>query len=386
MNWVQFRPATKSPDYIGIASGPNRTMWFSDYSRDGVVKITMNGKASEFNLPSNTAPWSLAAGSDNNMYVEGTVSNAIDQVSPAGDVHTFAIPSGDRPIGGMALGSDGNVWFTEGAHVGRITPAGAITEFTYPSGARNQSGGGGVTTGPDKNVWFVEANAGIIAKIDPTTLAITEYPTSGSPIGSCFATGIAAAKNGKLYFACAANQYSSTGYVGQITTSGVQRYFANSYGFSMYPQDVALGPDKEIWICADSLTQLLIAEFNVSTHAFTTHATPDASYLPLGMTNGPDANLWGTNQSGDVDVYIPNPLSVMPASLTFSGTGQTQPITVTQNGTTSWTATSSKNSVATVAQGGSSGVFNVTSVAMGNCTIRVTDRKGNTFNVTVKVQ
>jgi streptogramin lyase len=386
VNWVQFKPGTASPNYVGVIAGPNKTMWFSDYSRNGLVSITMTGKATEFSLPASTAPFSLAMGADKNVYVEGTVSHAIDQVTPTGIVHAYSIPSNDVPIGGMALGPDGNVWFTEEAHIARISPSGTIAEFAYPSGAHFQSGGGGVAVGSDKNVWFVEANAGIIGKIDPTTSAITEYPTTTSPIGSCFATGIAAAKNGKLYFACAANQNSSTGYVGQITTSGAQAYFANPYGFSMYPEDVTLGPDKQIWIAPDQFTQLLIAEFNVGTHAFTTYTTPDFSYLPLGMTAGPDGNMWGTNQSGTVDVYVLNVLDVAPAALTFSGTGQSQPLTVTESGATSWTATSSKPSVATVAQGGSSNVFNVTSVAVGTCTVKVTDGRGNIFDVGVTVQ
>jgi streptogramin lyase len=68
-------------------------MWFSDHSRDGLVKITMTGKATEFTLPANTAPFSLAVGSDKNLYVEGTVSHAIDQVTQTGATCSSSHPS-----------------------------------------------------------------------------------------------------------------------------------------------------------------------------------------------------------------------------------------------------------------------------------------------------
>src|SRR6516164_8739260 len=50
-------------------------------------------------------------------------------------------PLTDVTGGGIALGSDGNLWVTEGAgtffpsKIGRITPAGALTDFDLPSGS-----------------------------------------------------------------------------------------------------------------------------------------------------------------------------------------------------------------------------------------------------------
>src|SRR5947207_8664347 len=53
------------------------------------------------------------------------------QAAPLGTLKQFRIPTANSQPRFLAEGSDGNLWFTEGAvpTIGRITPAGAITEF-----------------------------------------------------------------------------------------------------------------------------------------------------------------------------------------------------------------------------------------------------------------
>src|SRR6478735_12763298 len=53
----------------------------------------------------------------------------------------------------VALGGDGNVWFTEANHygVGKITPSGTVTEYY---GLSEQPSG--ITAGGGSNLWFTE--------------------------------------------------------------------------------------------------------------------------------------------------------------------------------------------------------------------------------------
>ena len=71
---------------------------------------------------------------------------------------------------------DGNLWFSEGTQIGRITPAGTITEF---SDCRATAyAGGPLTVGPDGNLWFAETTgfeSGGIGRITPAG-TITLYP------------------------------------------------------------------------------------------------------------------------------------------------------------------------------------------------------------------
>jgi virginiamycin B lyase len=85
---------------------------------------------------------------------------------------------------GIALGSDGQMWFTDQGldEIGSFnTSTFVINEYssgitpgdTYPRD---------IAQGPDGAMWFTEWGANKIGRIDPTTHAITEYsvPTSGA--------------------------------------------------------------------------------------------------------------------------------------------------------------------------------------------------------------
>ena len=95
----------------------------------------------------------MAVGADHKFYIVDESSNIV-RVTTKGHAQSFPIPSGDNTsIDGLALGPDGNIWFAEFNHIGKITPSGKITEFSYPSGySTNQYGG--VSAGSDGNVWF----------------------------------------------------------------------------------------------------------------------------------------------------------------------------------------------------------------------------------------
>jgi hypothetical protein len=66
----------------------------------------------------------------------------------------------------IAAGSDGNLWFTEfdGNRIGRITPSGVVTEFFIPTG---DSGPYIIATGPDGDIWFTEFKTSKIGRVHP---------------------------------------------------------------------------------------------------------------------------------------------------------------------------------------------------------------------------
>ncbi len=104
-----------------------------------------------------------------------TTESRIQRMSPAGVVTgDFPIPTAHSDPSRIVTGPDGNLWFTEqgavGAmgccqptfpalgKIGRITPSGKITEFTTPgqSGLASASNPAGIAVGPDGNLWFTE--------------------------------------------------------------------------------------------------------------------------------------------------------------------------------------------------------------------------------------
>src|SRR5205085_7884053 len=126
-------------------------------------------------------------------------------------------------VGGMALGADGQVWFTmydsvgfNSPGIGKIATDGALTYFAFPP-FPDFHAGRGITLGPDGNMWFTETldfgQSDAIGRLTPGGVR-TEFHLSrnGAP------GGITVGPDGNLWFA-------SFDKIGRITPSGVISYF-----------------------------------------------------------------------------------------------------------------------------------------------------------------
>ncbi len=386
INWTQF---TDPPSGFGtaysVAVGSDKNVWFGN-TEGGLMQVQMSGKMKLVPLTyvydgtSSTnfvSGYGIAVGKDKNFYMTGTDYDynndnyVIGVATTTGKLTVHDIKSDDYGgNGSLALGPDGNVWFTEQKHIAKITTSGAITEYAYPSGATSNSYGG-VTAGPDGNVWFTEYNNGIVGKIVPSSGAITEYTLSTQGV-SCNPEGIAAAADGKLYFAC--NGYNT---LGQITTSGVATKFYDAYGMTYLPEGVIEGPDGNPWF-ADA-NGAYIGEFNSSNDSFTTYVPPYTSGTVYNMALGPDGNIWSPENDNKINVYIVKTITLSPSSFAFTATGQSASMTVSEPGTSAWTATSVSPGVCSVAQGNQKSIFTVTAKGSGKTTITVKDAIGNSI-------
>jgi virginiamycin B lyase len=377
--WVQFTPHTAGALYSAMALGPDGNVWFIDEDADRLVRMSANGSIKEFSFESvaGGSAVSMTVGADKDFYI-GDESASIIRVSAKGKAQAFPIPSGDSTsFDGVALGSDGNVWFAEFNHIAKITPSGKITEFAYPSGySTNQYGG--VTTGSDGNVWFAESSNNAIGRVVPSTGKISMFPISVS----CTPAAVVLGNDKNVWFACLANQPL----LGSITPKGKIATFSIGGGFTSNEteQFCARGPDGEPW-CASG-NDGTVFRINTTSQKVTTFTPPlGPGARPDAVAPGSDGNLWVDSVGGDVDVLVTNPMSVTPTKLSFSAPGQKKIISVSETGTSSWTAKSGNIAVAKVAQGSSKSSFNVTSVGKGNCKITISDSVGNSVAVQVTV-
>jgi streptogramin lyase len=152
-----------------------------------VGRITTAGNITEFNVGYST--YGIVAGSDGNVWF--TSATFVGRITPAGSITTYAIPTQYSDPGKMTLGLDQNVWFVENlGKVGRVTMTGNITEFSPSSGAD------GIATGSDGNLWFTEGDANKIGRIT-TSGSITEFDL---PVAGSFPYDIAAGPDGNLWF------------------------------------------------------------------------------------------------------------------------------------------------------------------------------------------
>jgi len=390
INWTQFNDPQGYTANYAVVAGPDKNVWFGN-GAGGLMRVQMSGKMKLFPLQYNcnggsactfTTSYGVTVGKDHNFYIGGTNFDQNTNKYVIGVATTQAaltvhdIPSGDfSGTGGLSLGPDGNVWFTEQSHIAKINTTGTINEFAYPSGATSNSFGS-TTPGPDGNVWFTEYNNAIVGFINPSTKAITEYNLSAQGF-DCPPSSIVTGSDGNLYFSCGGNL------LGQITPGGVAKVFSDSFGISVEPSALAIGPDGDIWFATGNGDY--ISKFDPTVLAFTVYIPPYGSSTFYQIALGPDNNFWAAESDDKTDVFITSPLTVSPASITFTATGQTQDLTVGENGVNAWTAKSASPGVCGVAQGGHANIFTVTAAGVGSTKITIKDAIGNSFVVPCKV-
>ena len=239
---AQGLPSNARP--FGITVGPdahgNSVIWFTDVSNNAIGMIDPTSHAiTEFPVPASLAGFnglnSEITTSGGKLYFTEVKYNSGVFNSAAIGIYTPATntfnevsmngPSGEEPFG-IAVGSDGNIWFTEAvpdsshpgsflsSAVGVVNPT-SLTVSEFP--LSKPSGGvtpfpSRITVGPDGNIWFTDSANGAIGSLNPTSHAIgplNPIPTTVVPNPN--PVGITAGPDGNLWFA------DTSGAVGQVT-------------------------------------------------------------------------------------------------------------------------------------------------------------------------
>jgi virginiamycin B lyase len=229
----------------------------------------------------------------------GALAPAAAGASAVATTYTQGLTPGAN-MADIALGHDGNLWFTESAargRIGRITPAGQITEFTAGLTANAQPTG--ITAGPDGAMWFTERTGARIGRIAADGV-ITEFAL---PAGSQPA-GIVSGPGGDLWYA------DRSGRIGRITTAGAVTTYPVA---GSRPEEVALGSDGNVWFTGLSSIGF-VTPLGIAVPALASLANPS------DIAAASDGNLWVTSAAGGVARVTPlGVLELFTAGLTPGG-------------------------------------------------------------------
>jgi virginiamycin B lyase len=260
----------------------------------------------------------------------------IGRITTAGVVTEYATPTANSGPFSITVGSDNNLWFTEfnAGKIGKITTAGVITEYTSSSFFRPWN----ITSGPDGALWFTDNSSGAVGRLPTTGTGATEYAVPGSGAGNDREPyGIVAGPDGALWitdFLGAIDRMTTAGTVanryligssqpdiivpgpdgalwytlsfqyaiGHITTTGTNHFFPTPTGGPQsYSNGIAVGGDGALWFALNASAIGRITTAGVVTECPTPTKPVGGTSLPFGMTAGPDAAMWFTeNQAGKI--------------------------------------------------------------------------------------
>jgi streptogramin lyase len=297
-------PHTLKPAPVGITTGPDGNLWFTESRGNAIGRITPSGAVTVFalpdpgNLPVGNEPTDIITGPDGNLWFIEWGTGQLGRMTPSGSLTQYPIPPVERPAPysglaggiplGLAAGADGALWFgldfDFGDAVGRMTTAGEATIFFVSSDTYNIQQ---ITAGPDGNLWFTEYASDKIGRITPSG-TITEFAL---PHKSSKPMGITSGADGNLWFA-----EHDGNRIGRITPDGTITEFPLPT-FANWPDQIARGPDGNVWF-----TEALSDKIG--------RITPDGSifeywlfsFRPLemhGISGGPDGRVWFTETFPD---------------------------------------------------------------------------------------
>jgi streptogramin lyase len=194
----------------------------------------------------------------------------------------YAVPTESSDPTSIAMGPDGNLWFTESAgKIGRSTPRGSIIEFPVPASEQSEDGTSSpevIVAGPDRNLWFTDPSSHTVDRITPAG-RITMFEVSGAP------HGITVGPDRNLWFT------EDNGMIGRITPAGVVTEIELPLESSSDDNRITTGADGNLWIIEPGANKIgrvtpggELTEFDI----------PTSDSTPNGITRGPDGNVWFT--------------------------------------------------------------------------------------------
>ena len=274
----------------GIVRAKNGDFWVANGDQTSTLsRVTPNGAVTVYGI--GYVPLEEAMDGAGNLWL--TVkpnTQEIVRVSPRLKLKSYTLH--DDTAGGIMIGGDGNVWFVESSHVGRLTPAGVLTEFATGM-AQGESG----IAWANGLVWFrVQWTGGAgLESVDPSNGNVIAY---SAPVRD---GGAIVSANGSLWCASGSSGGALPLVQFNLKTKAVTTYDApTDYDPYGAPSDMTLTSDGSLWYTSQRLQSGHVAggglvRFNISTKQFTTYASPPSYGWQWDVAATPDGRIWATS-------------------------------------------------------------------------------------------
>jgi virginiamycin B lyase len=281
---------------------PDGALWYTGQLANKLGRLDpKTGEFKEISVKtSDSGPHGLAADKDGNIWFTANSKAYIGKLNPnTGEMAEYPMPDPRaRDPHSLAFDRAGKIFFTvqQGNFVGRLdSKSGKVTLQAVPTAHALPYG---IIVGGDGAAYFCEFGANKIGKIDPKTLAITEFPL---PEGAR-PRRIANNPDGLIYYSDFAR-----GYLGRLDPkSGKVEEWASPGGPRSQPYGIASTPDGLVWYSESGVQPNTLAVFNPKTQSIRSRPIPSGGGVVRNMVATPDGRLYlacsGVNKVAVVEI------------------------------------------------------------------------------------
>ena len=216
--------------------------------------------------------------------------------------HSLPSSWGKMGFSNMAMGPDGEIWFTvtrwiegekEPSILGRFSPAdGYFTKYVLPHHTIPEE----LIVDANGTIWFIASNKNNLYRVDPKTFALRGYPiptTDGNP------KSLAADQKGHIWFTEAtANK------IGEFIPE--QEAFREHDLLTQFANPGKISVDKQGRIWFVEVTANRLGMFSPEQNRFDEAIIPTPSSSPVTLVNDDNGNVWFLEYKGNkVGVFNP---------------------------------------------------------------------------------
>jgi virginiamycin B lyase len=288
----QFRVPTANSEPRAITTGSDGNIWFTEGTEftgapAKLARITPTGTVTEF------APGvadgcngciltDVVQGPDDILYVTSNDPTLIRFDTQTGlFLDAVDMPNSGALAGDLAIGGN-DLWisdFNNDSLWRYDIPTGQFTQFPVPEPAD-------VTVDADGNVWFTAPLNGSVARLDPVTGGVTEFPAEGGLIPR----SIAIATDGQVWFT---SRFVPQG-VGRLdpVTGDMTAFLTPT---NPGPEGIAASPDGSVWFTQTTKGNIA----SIDNDGVITEGKAVRGSEPFGITVDASGDPWYTMFEAD---------------------------------------------------------------------------------------
>jgi virginiamycin B lyase len=282
------------------ALAPDGSMWFTEQLQNKLGRLDpATGAFKEYVLKiEDSGPHGLTADASGNIWFTGNAKGYIGKLDPkTGNVTVYQMPNekAEDPHTPV-FDSHGMLWFTVqvGNMVGRLDPLTGKVDLKAVQEQRALPYGIAINS---KGVpFFCEFGTNKIAKIDPQSMAITEFklPEGARP------RRLAIDAEDRIYF----TDYQG-GNLGRLDpATRAVKMWPSPGGANSGPYGITITPDQQVWYSESGVKPNTMVRFDPKTGQFARATIPSGGGTVRNMVATPDGRLYiacsGVNKVGVV--------------------------------------------------------------------------------------